>query len=232
MTFTNLGSDSDELVPYTTGTSDNMLNHNSKKYKLFLVDEPGAIYWQVMGQGITFCCEYNCTVKHQGSPQRLNLKVDDLYVAQTKPRAFLKPTMASVNIDTEVVAKWLSMSQTLLDWSRAFPLGKSTLESESFATHDGLEAEKLSMRNARAYKTPQKGKLRQGPELNPFQSYRPFVPEEGEDPDMQAEKIMGHIDKTFEAMSVELLNLHEDQVILLERINKGSKNFDLRILEV
>ena len=70
---------------------------------------------QVMGQGITFSCEYNCNVKHRGSQQQLSIKEDDLYVAQSKSRAFMKPTMASVNIGTDMVEKWLSMSQTLPD---------------------------------------------------------------------------------------------------------------------
>ena len=50
--MTNIGARTDELVLYTTGTSTN--SDNSKKYKLFIVDEAKAICGTVMGQGITF----------------------------------------------------------------------------------------------------------------------------------------------------------------------------------
>ena len=78
--MTNIGARTDELVPYTTGMSTN--SDNSKKYKLFIVDDAKAICGTVMGQGITFCLEYNCQVKHRGVNKVLQLEEDHIYVAQ------------------------------------------------------------------------------------------------------------------------------------------------------
>lgn len=43
---------------------------------------------------------------------------------------------------------------------------------------------------------------------------------------------MVYIAKTFEGMSVELEKLHENQKTLLDRINKVSRSFNLRILKL
>ena len=75
----NIGALSDELVPYTTGMSFN--SNDCKKYKLFIADEPKEICGTVMGQGITFCLDYNCQVKYRNVKEVLELEEDHIYVA-------------------------------------------------------------------------------------------------------------------------------------------------------
>ena len=144
--MTNIGAETEELVPYISGTSDDI--SDSKKYKLFIVDEPLQLCGSVMGQGITFCSGYNCQTKHRGVQQILKLQEDNIYVAQSKNRAFLSPTMSTSKIDEDVLAKWLMTSQTLQDWSRTFRLAKTTLEAESYATQADLSAQKGFMKSA------------------------------------------------------------------------------------
>ena len=151
----------------------------------------------------------------------MDLLEDHLYVAQNKTRAFLKPTISSENIDDEVIEKWLSMSQTLQDWSRTFRLAKTTLESEAFATRDKLATHKISMRSAREYKTPRKEVKDDGFDDKPPSFYNSFVPDAEGSSTAQVETFMEHIGKTFLGMHKEILKLHTNQTVLEDRINKG-----------
>ena len=85
--LTNIGASIEDLVSYTSGTSDQN-SDDSKKYKLFIVDEPKEVCGTVMGQGITFCSDFDCQVNHRGAKEVLTLLEDHLYVAQSKTRDF------------------------------------------------------------------------------------------------------------------------------------------------
>ena len=66
------------------------------------------------------------------------------------------------------------MNQTLQDWTRTFRLTKTTLESESYATKDDILAQKRSMKNARAFKTPLKEMVNEIFNSKPPQAYLSF----------------------------------------------------------
>ena len=92
------------------------------------------------------------------------------------------------------------MRQTMKDWSRTFRLAKTTLETESFATKDILAARNLAMKSSRAYKTPRKESQADGLDMRHLKQYKSFVHVPDEDPQLQAEKFMAHIEKSFLTM--------------------------------
>ena len=109
---TNLNQKDSDLAPESIGTSSSD-NRDIKKYKLLLIDDQNSICGTVMGQGITFCSDFKCRVNHRGDNERVTFREGQLYVAQSKTRAFLKPTLLSDNIDEDIIEKWLDTSQTL-----------------------------------------------------------------------------------------------------------------------
>ena len=95
-----------------------------KKYKLLIVDEPDKICGMVMGQGITFSSKIKCQVNHQGVNNKMTFQDGQLFVSQSRNRAFVTPMILTNNIDGDVIDKWLEMSQNLQDWTRTSCLAK------------------------------------------------------------------------------------------------------------
>ena len=85
-----------------------------------IADELNKICGIVMGQGITFCTEMKCRINHRGVKDKFTFQDGQLFVSQSRNRAFLTPTMVTDNINGDVADKRLDMSQNLQDWTRTF----------------------------------------------------------------------------------------------------------------
>ena len=126
----------------------NLVQSNTKKYKLLLVDEPRLFCGTIMGQGVIFCTNLNCTIKHR-SEDKWKVKAGDLYVEKqkgvTQSFGFINPKISTNNIDDAVVQRWLTMSQTLKSWTRMFRAATNAVEEDSEATFDNIIKEREDM---------------------------------------------------------------------------------------
>ena len=108
--------------------------YNNKKYKLVFLPRDNErcdqICGKLVGQGTTFCTDFNCAVNHR-SGGRLNLIAGDIYVsAGTANRAFCEPTVSSKLLDQDVLEAWSKDAQDLTSWSSQFRAIEHSLSGE------------------------------------------------------------------------------------------------------
>ena len=204
------GSDDDELSGIS-GTSNRHVN-DTKKYKLFLIDEPSKVCGRVMSQGVTFCANKDCTINHR-TEGNLELKKAQIYVMKSKKvddvksraTAFCLPTLSVTSIEPQVIKQWMSMNQTLRTWSRIFRVANNSVEQSTFVTQEEIMKEKNDLKKARDYKTPKKEKMKTIFEDTLPIKYEDF--DSGPDYSTSSPEFLSHINLAFNKMQDEINSL-------------------------
>ena len=111
--YDKLGSDfkqvkSERTLTTSPGTFSSINYDDFTRYKLLLVKDPAPMCRTVMGQGVTFCTNENCEIKHR-SLDKIEIKPGQLFVEKVRSQAqgltFVHPTFSSNDIDEIVIEK-------------------------------------------------------------------------------------------------------------------------------
>ena len=217
------------------GTSPRIYD-DDKKYKLIRIGNSSQFCGNVMGQGVYFCTNRNCTVGHRESGH-VKLADGQLYVKKTgetgKSKAFALPTISSTELDDQVVEKWLAMNQTLHSWSRNFRLAKRTIDDGTYPNTDNLLKEKKEMTDLRKYKTPKKAPMEKSSEANPSPSFKRFASDDKEGAsDEEEEQFKNHVDGNFEILHNEMKKMKDKQATMFDIFQNTSQSINLRLGEL
>jgi hypothetical protein len=128
-----------------------------KKYPLFMLPtDLGALMGicrSRIGKSRTFCLVKNCATNHQGG--LVAVKPGDIVVAKTSGRiAFETPRISSANLDDSVVGKWISIQDTLTQWTNKFGQAQDISEVGVPVDLKVFELKVEDERKAASFKTP------------------------------------------------------------------------------
>ena len=222
-------TDGSKDFPGKGGTSPLISSEDKKKYRLLCIENPNKYCRAVMVQGSSFCVNKNCLTRHK-NPEKVNVCENNLHVLKSSEKsratAFLEPALKMTGIDQEIIDTWAIELKTLKQWSKTFRLAKFAKETQGVATKQAYLEEKTFEKQAKAYKTPKKEKVKEMIDTSLPEVYSSFTPKTGsfasED---DARNFMLHIETTFKSLNREIFKLNKNQVVMHELLDNGIIKF-------
>jgi hypothetical protein len=140
----------------------------------------GTYWFQLIGQGASFCTTYNCgTAHHHGSVR--DVIPGDIYSAKSLTTAFTTPTISEAVIEEDVLSVWRTLTLLLQEWNKMLlqewnkklflakdvsndlPASKATVEMNEAHTSTDLQDTSQAKAWLRGRRVPHPGSLQSEP---------------------------------------------------------------------
>lgn len=108
------------------------VNESTPRYSLFLALEDESTFesycFVLKGQGSTFCLNVNCKVPSHKNQEKQDVEKGDIFIEKSPDAAWSRWCFNSSKLDSTLLAKWLSETNTCSMWNHIFQLAMKEIE--------------------------------------------------------------------------------------------------------